>query len=154
MKLSGTSMTHYILFHLHDNNKGRWLEPTKVIFDVQHQTTYTWRVWHHDDSKLITQQQTSGCCEDKGLASVCFCCSLNQKTQKRKGSHMKDDQRAEKAQNWDSSSHQRRWVTSRVGTGTGGGGCIHVAVQVTPCVSASQIFFSACMLTVSVWHIR
>lgn len=77
------SMTHYILFHLHDNNKGRWFEQTKVIFDVQHQTTYTWRVWHHNDSKLITQQQTSSCCEDKGLASVCFCWSLNQKTLKR-----------------------------------------------------------------------
>lgn len=67
------SMSHYILFHLHDNNKSRWLEQTKVIFDVQHQTTYTWRVWHHDDSKLITRQQTSGCFEDKGLA---FCLLL------------------------------------------------------------------------------
>lgn len=83
------SMTWCILFHLHDNNKGRWPEQTKVIFDVQHQTPYTWRVWHHDDFKLITQQQTRSCCEDKGLASVCFCSSLNQKTLKRKGSHMK-----------------------------------------------------------------
>ena len=43
--------------------------------------------WHHGE--LITQQQASGCCEDKGLASACFRCSLNQKTLKRKGSHMK-----------------------------------------------------------------
>ncbi len=89
-------MTQCILFHLHDNNKGRWPEQTKVIFDVQHQATYTWRVWHHDDSKLITQQQTSSCCEDKGLASVCFCCSLNRKTLKRKGTWK--DQLVEKAQ--------------------------------------------------------
>lgn len=58
-------------------------EQTKVIFDVQHQTTYTWRVWHHDDSKLITQQHTRGCCEDRGLACVCFWT----RKQKRRISH-------------------------------------------------------------------
>lgn len=36
-------------------------------------------MWHHGDSKLITQQQSRSYREDKGLAFVCFRCSLNQK---------------------------------------------------------------------------
>lgn len=56
--------------------------------------------------KLITQQHTGSCCEDKGLASVCFRCSLNQKTLKRKGAHMKGPSC------WES-TELRRYVSSK-----------------------------------------
>lgn len=120
-----------------------------VIFDVQHQTTYTWRVWHHDDSKLITQQQTSSCCEDKGLASVCFCCSLNQKTLRRKDSHMKGP---------------TCWESTELGWGGGCGGGGLPLIKEVESLQAQRPLFRAYLswqvsirvrvLTVSVWHIR
>ena len=111
-------------------------EQTKVIFDVQHQTAYTWRVWHHDDSKLITRQQASSCCEDKGLAAICFCCSLNQKAQGRKGSHMKAPTCWESTELGGSTSHQRAWCTSRAENSSRGGlmCCWCLSLQVTVCV--------------------
>lgn len=153
-------MTQCILFHLHDNNKGRWPEQTKVIFDVQHQTTYTWRVWHHDDSKLITRQQASSCCEDKGLASICFCGSLNQKRPNRKGSHMKGPTCWESTElgalplikEVESLQEQRPLLQMPIDEGGWGGCCSYLSLQVTVCVCARFSFLSVCML--SFWHIR
>lgn len=79
-----------ILFHLSDDYKNRWAKRTKVMFDVQQELTHTWGASPHDDSKLITRQQTAKCCEDKGLAFLFFSCSLNRNGLKKKGSHMKE----------------------------------------------------------------
>lgn len=72
-------------FRPHDNDMGQvvWANQSHIWCPTSDYLTP--EVWHHGDSKLITQQQTSSCCEDKGLAFACFSLLFEPEITEKKG---------------------------------------------------------------------